>query len=313
MKDSKGKKGKSTTKKKVKPVKLRKKATTTKSKGLKRKRNRYNAVMSAVSKYCRDTYGVPCPRDEMNRVYKDLKSRHTAEEWSQDYKVINDVIQRLDYFLRYKDADIDAPMPSFNRSVDWFNLIDKLMREDGLYFNEDDTIVLRMDELGLGTYETAHKDLDELYYHELYNKLRSREYEPTSKTGIGSPVSAFVYDNDSSDVGARRYVFDIAIGHGLEGNEADWSEDFTQGQSISTPMSPEASLDAELSGSGVRSSDSQMGDEVKLLQLKKDLAELRQKDVANLNKMMELTIITKDQYKTEYDKIMSKYGQGGQV
>lgn len=308
MKASKGKGGKKTPKKNKKPTVVGKKPTTSKKPKQKRKRNRYNAVMSAVSKYCKDTYGIPCPRDEMNRVYNDLKSRHTAEEWSKDYKVINDVIQRLDYYIRYKDADSDAPMPSFNRSVDWFNIIDKLMREDGLYFKEDDTIVLRMGDLDLGDYEVKHKDLDELYYHELYNKLRSREYEITSKTGKGSPVSSFVFNEGASDVGSRKYVFDIDIGHDLTKDERSWSETFTQGQSIPMPESPESIL----SGSPMPSVGGN-GDELKVLQLKKDLAELRHKDIDNLNKMLEMTIITKGQYKAEYDKIMSKYGKGGQV
>ena len=127
MASNKKKKGKSTPKKSKKALKVRKKVSTTKSTGKKRRKNRYNAIRSAVSRYCKDTYGVPCPDKELNKIYNELKGRYSAKEWTKDYKVVNEIIDKIDYYLRNKDVGEDAPFPDFSRSIDWFTLIDKLI------------------------------------------------------------------------------------------------------------------------------------------------------------------------------------------
>lgn len=296
MASNKKKKGKSTPKKSKKALKVRKKVSTTKSTGKKRRKNRYNAIRSAVSRYCKDTYGVPCPDKELNKIYNELKGRYSAKEWTKDYKVVNEIIDKIDYYLRNKDVGEDAPFPDFSRSIDWFTLIDKLIREDGLYFQPDDTIVLRTGDMDLGNYEVEHQNLDELYYEELYNKLRSREYEMTRLTGKGSPVSSFEFNPDDSDVSGRRFVFDMDMGHGLAEEDLDWSEDFKKGEAIPRPKAPKDVLESKGSASE---------------QL--ELSRNRKEELERIDKMLEMTIITKKEYKKYFDEIMKRYGKGGKV
>ena len=281
-KSSKGKKPKKrllVPKVNVKSVRKRKKSV----KGKVRKTNRYLQIRSAVSKYCKDTYGKPCPQKEMTRIYREMKDRYKEIP-------IDKVLDEIDFILGNKDRD---KLPDALVTFDWFDLESALLRGDGLFFKSDDDIELDLSSMDLGVFNMKHGELALVYRDEIYGNLRNRTYEAEEVTGIGSPVPKFILDSDALGGKGknRKFVWRLQDSYGLE--NYDWgSRKFEprKGRTI-----PQKGVDKE----------------VRLKEAQVKINSQREAALNRIDMLLEKGVINNKQYLEKYDEVMKKYESGG--
>jgi len=275
----KGKKGSGTPRKPKKPLKRKKKG--------KRKVNRYIAIRSAVSKYCREQYSKPCPEKEMNRIYWELKNRYGDVP-------IGRVLTEMDVILGNKDRD---ELPAELIWMQWYNLSHLLFRADGLYFRADDDIVLDLTAMGMDRFEGKYGEMGLIYRDKIYPTLRMRTYEAENNGWAASPQPAFGFNIDKSDVKGRKFVWEIEQTY-IPQEELDnyqWRDSMATAATRKIPQK------------GVSS------DAVRLAELRKEINAQREDALTRIDRMIDMGVITKAEYKKYYDDIMEKYNRGGVV
>ena len=278
---------KKTAKANTKPLKRKPAKRKSKAKG-KRKVNRYIAIRSATSKYCKENYGKACPEKEMNRIYWELKARYGDVP-------LKSVLDEMDVILGNKDRD---SLPDDLILFSWFHIEYLLFRADGLFFSADDDITLDLSNMGMGVFEGKYGEMPLIYRDEIYPTLRGRTYEAESNGWSASPLPTFNYNSKASSVKNRKFVWGMEQTY-LDQKELDGYAWQDNGQR-SSPMKtiPQA---------GVSS------DAVRLAELQKDINAQREDAFNRVDRMLDMGVITKEQYKGYYDDIMSKYAKGGIV
>ena len=271
-------KGNNTPKKGKKPANQKKKT--------KGRVNRYIAIRSAVSKYCREQYNKPCPEKEMNRIYWELKDRY-------DDVPVGKVLAEMDVLIGQKDRD---ELPAEMVFVQWYNMANLLFRADGLFFKSDDDIELDLSAMGMGTFKGKYGEMNTLYRDKVYPTLRMRTYEAEDNGWSASPQPTFLFDNEKSDVKNRNFVWTIEQSYIPQDDMDDYVwRDGVGGAAKRIPQK------------GVKS------DEVRLTELKKEINAQRESALNRIDKMLEMGVITKAEYKKYYDDVMEKYNRGGVV
>ena len=93
------------------------KKTTKKQVAKTRKPNRYNELRKVVSKYCLERYNHRCTNDELNRVYRAIKSRYFDKKKSPP---LREIIRNIDVILEFKyNLDFDD---EFRNKINQLNL-----------------------------------------------------------------------------------------------------------------------------------------------------------------------------------------------
>lgn len=271
-------KGKNTPKK-------RKKSANQKKLG-KNRVNRYIAIRSAVSKYCREQYNKPCPEKEMNRIYWELKSRY-------DDVPVGKVLAEIDILIGQKDRN---ELPAELGFVQWYNMSNLLFRADGLFFRSDDDIELDLSAMGMGKFSGKYAEMSDIYRNEIYPTLRMRTYEAEDNGWSASPQPTFLFNEELSDVKNRKFVWELEQSYIPQEEMDDY--DWRDGKGGSMKKVPQK---------GVKS------DEVRLAELRKEINAQRESALNRIDKMLEMGVITKKEYKSYYDDIMEKYNRGGVV
>jgi hypothetical protein len=205
-KDSHGIK-KSTPKTKTRKAKLTRKAkskpksTTPKTK---RTPNKYFLVRKAVSEYCKSNYNRKCTNEEINEIYRNLKLRYFDVDKKRQLSP-DEIAREIDKKLAYRNV---VSMPVIFRGFDWFNLLPLLVSNDGLFFKEDDMIILNLTSVGMGVYEVPYWNLEEYWNDDLYPDFSDylNQVEGTSGRKV-SPPPYFVFDNTDTDYDKRRFVW----------------------------------------------------------------------------------------------------------
>ena len=277
-------KKKITTPKKGKPSKARK----SKKKGANSKVNRYIAIRSATSKYCRENYGKSCPEKEMNRIYWELKARYGEVP-------ISSVLDEMDVILGNKDRDA---LPDDLILFSWFHIEYLLFRADGLFFRADD-IVLDLSNMGMGLFEGKYGEMPLIYRDEIYPTLRGRTYEAEANGWSASPLPTFNYNAKASNIKKRKFVWGIEQTY-LDQKDLDtyvW-QDNGQRSTITPQAIPQKGVAA---------------DAVRLAELQKDINAQREDALNRVERMLDMGVITKAEFKKYYDDIMQKYAKGGVV
>ena len=96
----------------------------------------------------------------------------------------------------------------------WFDVVDRLKGNDGLYFRDEDMIVLDFSSVSddLGVMKTPYSSLEEFYTDDLYPLVQEYFEDVYNQTGIKvSPPPTFVLNEEQTDYEKRifRYEFDI--------------------------------------------------------------------------------------------------------
>jgi len=272
-------KGKNTPKKGKNPANQKKKT--------KGRVNRYIAIRSAVSKYCREQYNKPCPEKEMNRIYWELKDRY-------DDVPVGKVLAEMDVLIGQKDRD---ELPAEMVFVQWYNMGNLLFRADGLFFKSDDDIELDLSAMGMDTFKGKYAEMSQIYRNDIYPTLRIRTYEAEDNDGwSASPQPTFIFNEELSDVKNRKFVWTMEQTY-ITQEEMD-NYEWRDGDGSAPKMIPQK---------GIKS------DEVRLAELRKEINAQRESALNRIDKMLEMGVINNKEYKAYYDDIMKKYNRGGVV
>lgn len=272
-------KGKNTPKKGKNPANQKKKT--------KGRVNRYIAIRSAVSKYCREQYNKPCPEKEMNRIYWELKDRY-------DDVPVGKVLAEMDVLIGQKDRD---ELPAEMVFVQWYNMGNLLFRADGLFFKSDDDIELDLSAMGMDTFKGKYAEMSQIYRNDIYPTLRIRTYEAEDNEGwSASPQPTFIFNEELSDVKNRKFVWTMEQTY-ITQEEMD-NYEWRDGDGSAPKRIPQK---------GVKS------DEVRLAELRKEINAQRESALNRIDKMLEMGVINNKEYKSYYDDIMAKYNRGGVV
>ena len=282
-----------------KPKKAIKTKSTKKKISKPRKVNRYIAIRSATSEYCREVYGKPCPNAEMNRIYWELKARYSEVP-------IGEVLKGMDKFLGHKD---DSKVPEEVLAFPWFSLESLMYRGDGLFFKSEDTIIMDFSSLGMGVLETTYGNLPWEFRDNYYTALRSRSHEAMDNptfAGGSDVIPYLIYDNSKSNVEGRIFYWGLSQGFATQDvvDAHTWVDaPIEHGREAKTatieqnPVSSEAIRMKEL--------------EVQTNELRVKANSQREEALKRIDKMIDMGVITKEQYKGYYDDIMDKYARGG--
>jgi len=174
-----------------------------------KKQNSYHIIQSAISNYCKEKYGKSCSKKEMSEIYQALKSRYKDSKGNQINP--NEIAKEIDKRLAYYDG---TKVPKVLKDFLWFDIVDRLKGNDGLYFRDEDMIVLDFSSVSddLGVMRTPYSSLDEFYTDDLYPLVQEYFEDVYNQTGIKvSPPPTFVLNEEQTDYEKRifRYEFDI--------------------------------------------------------------------------------------------------------
>ena len=174
-----------------------------------KKQNSYHIIQSAISNYCKEKYGKSCSKKEMSEIYQALKSRYKDSKGVQINP--NEIAKEIDKRLAYYDV---TKVPKVLKDFLWFDIVDRLKGNDGLYFRDEDMIVLDFSSVSddLGVMKTPYSSLEEFYTDDLYPLVQEYFEDVYNQTGIKvSPPPTFVLSEDKTDYEKRifRYEFDI--------------------------------------------------------------------------------------------------------
>ena len=106
----------------------------------------------------------------------------------------------------------------------------------------------------------------------------------------------FLFNEELSDVKNRKFVWELEQSYIPQEEMDDY--DWRDGKGGSMKKVPQK---------GVKS------DEVRLAELRKEINAQRESALNRIDKMLEMGVITKKEYKSYYDDIMEKYNRGGVV
>ena len=276
------------------------KVSKTKVKSTKPKKvNRYIAIRSATSKYCREMYGKPCPNAEMNRIYWELKARY-------DEVPIGEVLKGMDRFLGHKDSHT---VPEEVLAFPWFSLESLMYRGDGLFFHSDDTIIMDFSALGMGVLNTSYGNLPWEFRDNFYTALRMRSHEASDNplfVGGSDSIPYLIFDKSKSNVDGR--VFFWGLSQGFATQEVIDSHTWVDAP-IEYSREPKTATIAQnaVSSDAIRMKEL----EVQTNELRVKANAQREEALKRIDRMIEMGVITKEQYKGYYDDIMEKYARGG--
>jgi len=174
-----------------------------------KKQNSYHIIQSAISNYCKEKYGKSCSKKEMSEIYQALKSRYKDSKGNQINP--NEIAKEIDKRLAYYDV---TKVPKVLKDFLWFDIVDRLKGNDGLYFRDEDMIVLDFSGISddLGVMRTPYSSLEEFYTDDLYPLVQEYFEDVYNQTGIKvSPPPTFVLNDEQTDYEKRifRYEFDI--------------------------------------------------------------------------------------------------------
>ena len=174
-----------------------------------KKQNSYHIIQSAISNYCKEKYGKSCSKKEMSEIYQALKSRYKDSKGVQINP--NEIAKEIDKRLAYYDV---TKVPKVLKDFLWFDVVDRLKGNDGLYFRDEDMIVLDFSSVSddLGVMKTPYSSLEEFYTDDLYPLVQEYFEDVYNQTGIKvSPPPTFVLNEEQTDYEKRifRYEFDI--------------------------------------------------------------------------------------------------------
>ena len=182
-----------------------------------RKQSSYNIVQKGIKDYCLRKYGKRCTRKEVSEIYQGLKLRY-ADEWKDNKGSITPkkIADEIDQRLSYRKA---GSMPTDLKDFEWYFVIDKLMLEDGGFFQPDDVLNFDLSPIGLGTPRGEYVDLEYIYTEEVYPEVREYISDVETTTGLKmSPQPLFVLDEKRSDIDKRIFTWVIDFGQ-VEGKE----------------------------------------------------------------------------------------------
>ena len=182
------------------------KKTTKKRVAKTRKPNRYNEIRKVVSKYCIERYNHRCTNEELNRVYREIKSRYFDKKKSPP---LREIIRNIDVILQFKDNN---SLPTDKMIVQWFGLIEELGTNDGLFFKPNDELTFDFENVGLGVFKVKYKNLGKVYYDEIYPQMRDfiKKVETEKGLNLNSPVPELVFDQ-KSDQKNRKFKWKLEL------------------------------------------------------------------------------------------------------
>lgn len=259
------------------------KKTTKKQVAKTRKPNRYNELRKVVSKYCLERYNHRCTNDELNRVYRAIKSRYFDKKKSPP---LREIIRNIDVILEFKDKN---SLPTELMYLQWFSVVESLATQDGLFFKPNDEITLDFSDIGMGVTKVKHKDLAKVYYDEIYPQMRDliKLVENEKGLNINSPVPELEFNQKSNQKG-RKFEWKL----NLDVDNQSIVDDVL-GKSKPKPTMKKAKAPTQ-------------SDIVKRNEQRNKALEMLQKD-------FDKGIFSVEEYKKEREIIMNKYQQGGKI
>ena len=276
---------------KAKP--LKKKKPSKKKKGKIRKPNSYFAIRSAVSKYCREKYGKPCPEKEMRRIYYDVKRRYFPET------PLSEILVEIDSILSNKDSN---SVPPNTLSFPWYEIENQIFRGDGLFFRADDTIILDLSLVDMGIFETAFAELP-VIFREVYPTFRRRTYEIEAQGFAASPMPEFLYNEEASNIEERKFEWDL-VGNFTIPIDFTFTDTYT-----SAPK-----MRRSIPQKGVKADEIRLKElEVESLKAQVERNKQKQEEFDRIERMFSMGVITKEQFKDYYDDINKKFNVGGEL
>jgi hypothetical protein len=188
----------------------------------------YNIVQGAVSDYCKRKYGRKCTKDEINTIYRELKSRY-VDGFKNNRLSAEQISKTIDEKLVYKDKN---RVPKVLKSFPYYDILSQLQGNDGLFFKSDDILVFDLSVLeesaksfgilGFKRYEVLYSELEDFYTDELYPMMKEFFSEFNSEFGFEpSPPPEFVMSDDETDIENRTFVYylDLSEVEGIDGND----------------------------------------------------------------------------------------------
>jgi hypothetical protein len=174
-----------------------------------RKQSSYNLLQKEISEYCKKNYNRKCSKSEISDIYRSLKERFFDVNEKKLRATPQEIAKEIDSKLAYRQA---KSMPTFLSDFPWFDVLSRLWSNDGGFFKEDDMLTFDLSDVGLGKRKTPFFALVEIYQDEIYADLIEFFEEVESQTGKKlnqSPIPRWVYQEELSDAGNRKFVWKI--------------------------------------------------------------------------------------------------------
>ena len=195
----------------------------------KRRPNRYNAIRSATSKYCKEKYNSRCPNTKLNAIYRELKKKY-------DKVPLEKVLEKVDTYIDNIERSV-APeiVTADDAGLEWFYMEDLVSNKNLKYFKPKDKLTFDLGLVDEGKFTTTYKNFPKFYRDKLYPILNQK------KSIRVSPVPVFKLNTAKTDPSSREFVWD------LEGNLAE--EDtikpkVIKQRGVESDLSPKEKLEA---------------------------------------------------------------------
>ena len=209
-------------------VKKRKAKRVTTKVRKKRGKSVYNVVQGSVADYCVRKYNRKCTKQEINDIYRELKTRY-VDGFKNNRLSAEQIAKTIDELLAFKDS---VKLPRSLRSFPYYDILTMLQGNDGLFFKGDDIMVFDLSVLeetaksfgilGFKRYEVLHSELEEFYSDELYPMMKEFFGEFFAEYGFEpSPPPEFVFSESESDIENRTFVYllDLSEVEGIDGTD----------------------------------------------------------------------------------------------
>ena len=208
--------------------------------GAQRKPNRYNTLRRAISQYCYRKYNYKCSNEEINRIYRELKSRYFDVDPKRQVSPA-ELARTIDQKLQFKDANA---LPDELKTFNWFDIETFLRTQDKLFFKKGDKITLDFSGLSADvTFDIS--ELPDTYSDKIYPLMRQilDEYEQQFGARM-SPPPFFAFDSQQSDPKGRQFTWKLEIDSGAQAiapapSAADGGDDASEQQQASTQTETE--------------------------------------------------------------------------
>jgi hypothetical protein len=175
--------------------------------GKSRKPNRYNTLRRAISQYCYRKYKHRCSNEEINRIYRELKSRYFDVDPSKQLSP-TELASTIDDKLGFKDAD---DVPDDLKTFNWFDIETFLRSQDRLFFKDGDMILIEFAGLAPASLFDI-KYLRGVYGDSIYPTMRKILDEYEVQFGQrASPPPFFAFNSAASDVKNRLFAWQLEI------------------------------------------------------------------------------------------------------
>jgi hypothetical protein len=250
-----------------------------------RKPNRYNAIRSASSKYCKKKYGKSCTNAELNEIYREIKKDKRFTNVPLD-----EVIKKLDLLLGKRDQ---TKMPSDLDGFMWWDTDQFITYLNKFFFKKDDKLIFDLSEIGMKPVKTTYKDFPSDYRTKMYSGLRNRTNFVEDELG---ETLYPVMESTTTPKDAKNRKFSWKLNLGVDPSTLDFSK-------FGKKLPKTAPKRRIIPQKGVKTQEKRQPT---------PLAD-KNKRIELVLKELELGLLTKKEAKEKIKKIDDMYNTGGNV